>query len=63
MGVGGTLALMRVLESELFGVRASDPMTFASVIIVLGTTALMASLAPAWRGARRKPGRPEAVPR
>jgi putative ABC transport system permease protein len=39
----------------LYGVRATDPATYAAVVVVLVTVALGASLLPAWRAARLDP--------
>jgi ABC-type antimicrobial peptide transport system permease subunit len=39
----------------LFGVQPLDPMTFASVIVVVILTAAIAAAAPAWRAARIDP--------
>ena len=55
IGVAGALALVRVLEGELFGVTPTDPGAFTAVAVVLGATALLASLIPAWRAARVDP--------
>src|SRR6185436_4903239 len=51
---GGTLvsmALGRVIQTQLFGVSVFDPLTLAAVSIVLGLSAALASLLPAWRAA------------
>jgi putative ABC transport system permease protein len=55
IGVGAALVLTRVIESQLFGVRASDPLTFLSVALLLGGTALAANLIPAVRAMRVDP--------
>ena len=55
IGVGAALVLTRVIESQLFGVRASDPLTFVSVALLLGGTALAANLIPAVRAMRVDP--------
>jgi putative ABC transport system permease protein len=47
--------LGRLLSSVLFGVQPLDPLTFASVIIILGLTAAAATAAPAWRATRIDP--------
>jgi ABC-type antimicrobial peptide transport system permease subunit len=39
----------------LFGVQPLDPLTFAGVVIVLGATAAIASLIPAYRASRIDP--------
>jgi len=48
-GVLGALALTRFLSSLLFGVEANDPLTFASVAILLLLVALAACYVPARR--------------
>lgn len=55
IGIGGALALTRLLASQLFGVSATNPMTFAAVTLVLGAVALFASFVPAWRAATVDP--------
>jgi predicted permease len=48
-GIVGALVLTRVMTTVLYEVRATDPMTFAVVVIVLLGTALVASWLPARR--------------
>ncbi len=55
MGLAGAFAMTRLLESLLFGVTATDPLTFVTVVIVLGAVALAASFLPAWRASRVDP--------
>jgi putative ABC transport system permease protein len=57
VAVGLLLAvgLVRLLTSVLFGVRPLDPLTFASVGLVLVVAAIAATAAPAWRAARIDP--------
>jgi putative ABC transport system permease protein len=52
VGLGGSLASTRFLSSLLFGVTATDPLTFAGVIILFALVALAACYIPA-RGAVR----------
>jgi len=54
-GLAAGLLLARLMQSLLFGVRASDPATFAVVAIVLAATALVATYVPARRAARTDP--------
>jgi putative ABC transport system permease protein len=57
-GLLGTLlaaALARVLYSSLYGVRAFDPITWASVCAVLALVALIACVVPARRAAATSP--------
>ena len=54
-GLAGALAATRALASLLFGVTATDPITFAFVGIALGAVALAASYMPARRAARVDP--------
>ena len=51
MTVGGT----RLMQGMLFGVSATDPLTFASVAAIMATVALLSSLAPAWRATKVDP--------
>ena len=43
------------MNSLLFGVASTDPLTFASVTLLLGSVALLASYVPARRAARVDP--------
>jgi ABC-type antimicrobial peptide transport system permease subunit len=49
VGVGGALAIGRVIGSLLFGVSPSDPATYATVVGVLLAVALLACWIPARR--------------
>jgi putative ABC transport system permease protein len=55
IGLAGALLLSRLLESLLFGVGPTDPVTLAAVTIVLLGVALVAASVPAWRAARVEP--------
>jgi putative ABC transport system permease protein len=55
LGVIGALGLTRVLKGMLFGVTASDAVTFVSAVLVLGGVAVAASLIPALRAVRIAP--------
>lgn len=57
LGLVGAAALTRVLRSLLFGVTTTDPLTFASVAVVLSLVAIAASLIPARRAASIDPQR------
>jgi predicted permease len=54
-GLAGALALSRLFEGWLFGVRPHDPWTLVVVAAVLMVTALLASYAPARRASRLDP--------
>jgi ABC-type lipoprotein release transport system permease subunit len=43
------------MERLLFGVEARDPVTFASVVVILLATAFVASAVPALRATRVDP--------
>ena len=49
MGIAGALALTRLMESQLFGVSAHDPLTFGAVALILAAVALTACYIPARR--------------
>jgi putative ABC transport system permease protein len=55
IGVAGSLALTRTVESLLFGVTATDPLTFGGVTLLLVGAALLASYVPARRAMRVDP--------
>jgi putative ABC transport system permease protein len=57
LGLAAALALGRVLSSLLYGVRTSDPATYAAVATLLCVVALAASVLPARRAARIDPVR------
>jgi putative ABC transport system permease protein len=54
-GLGAGFGITRYLESMLFGVRPVDPLTFAAVVILLFTVALIACYLPARRASRVDP--------
>jgi ABC-type antimicrobial peptide transport system permease subunit len=55
IGVAASLALTRLMSKMLYGVSATDPVTFFSVVIVLTCVALAASYIPARRAMRVDP--------
>jgi putative ABC transport system permease protein len=55
IGVAGAVAGMRVIRSMLFGVGATDPVTYAVVIAALGAVAMLACWIPARRASRVDP--------
>jgi putative ABC transport system permease protein len=55
LGVGGAVAGARLIESQLFGVTASDPLTMASAGLAFVVAGVMACLAPARTGTRINP--------
>jgi predicted permease len=55
IGLAGALALTRFLQSQLFEIKANDPVTFAGVAILLMVAALLACYIPARRATRVDP--------
>jgi ABC-type antimicrobial peptide transport system permease subunit len=55
VGVAGSLASTRFLSSLLFGVTATDPVTFAAVILLLALVSLAACYLPARQAVRVDP--------
>lgn len=54
-GVAVGLMSAKYVESQLFGVKAMDPMVFALSALLLLSAALAAGMIPAWRAARIDP--------
>jgi predicted permease len=54
-GIAGAFVLTRLMSAVLFEVRATDPATFATVVVVLLGAALIASWLPARRALRIDP--------
>ena len=54
-GTIAALASARVMETLVFGVSATDPLTLAAVAATLALVALMSSLVPAYRALRLDP--------
>jgi len=57
LGLAIALMVTRLLDSFLYGVTASDPITFAVVVVVVGVfgIAMLATLLPARRATRVSP--------
>ena len=55
IGVLAALGLTRVLQGMLFGITATDPSTFAVVVLLLLATGWAASVIPALRSTRVDP--------
>ena len=49
IGIAGSLALSRWVESLLFEVRPADPVTLGAVVLILGIVAVVACAMPARR--------------
>jgi putative ABC transport system permease protein len=55
IGIGVSLAITRVTATLLFGISATDPLTFVGVAALLSVVALLASYIPARRAMRVDP--------
>ncbi|HXI31502.1 MAG TPA: FtsX-like permease family protein, partial [Vicinamibacterales bacterium] len=55
LGLAAALAATRAIAAMLFGVSRLDPITYASVVLVLVAVAVVASGVPAWRAVRVDP--------
>jgi len=55
LGLAGSFALTRLIQSGLYGVTATDPATFAGVSVLLITVGLIACLIPTMRAIRVNP--------
>ena len=55
VGVIGSLILTRLIANTLFGVEATDPLTFVAVSLLLLAAALVACIVPTWRALKVQP--------
>ena len=55
IGLGGAFAATRLLNSLLYGVGASDPVTFIAIVLLVSVVAFLAAWLPARRAARVDP--------
>jgi putative ABC transport system permease protein len=55
IGIVGALSLSRLMASQLYGVRPTDPVTFITVAALLMIVSLVASYIPAQRAMRVDP--------
>ena len=55
IGLATALGLSQTLKTVLVGISASDPVTYAGIMVVFGLVALMACAIPAWRATRVDP--------
>jgi ABC-type antimicrobial peptide transport system permease subunit len=55
VGVLASFGLTRFIESMLFGITPTDPLTFVMIVALLGLVALLACLIPAGRAMRVDP--------
>jgi putative ABC transport system permease protein len=55
VGIVGSLVLTRLIANTLFGIEATDPLTFAAVSLLLLVAALVACIVPTWRALKVHP--------
>ena len=55
IGIGGAIALTRTMQSLLFGVSTTDPMTLAGVVLLLAAVSVFACWIPARRATKVDP--------
>ena len=55
LGITGALALSRFMGSLLYGIRATDPLTYLIVAVVVATAAALACYVPSLRATRVEP--------
>jgi len=55
VGTVSALVLTRLVGSVLYGVSATDPVSFAGAVAVVVGAVVVATVIPAWRAARTPP--------
>jgi ABC-type antimicrobial peptide transport system permease subunit len=55
IGLAGGLAVSELIRGLLYGITATDPITFAGAIVLVGAVGTMAAVVPAIRAARVDP--------
>jgi ABC-type antimicrobial peptide transport system permease subunit len=55
LGVVAALGIGRLLDSVLYGVSPTDPVSFARALAIVLCGVVVATLVPAWRAARTNP--------
>jgi len=55
LGLIGAFALAHFMQSQLYGISSSDPLTMIAVVALLGTVAMVACWLPARRAAKTNP--------
>ena len=55
IGMGGAFVLTRTMQSLLFGVSTTDPMTLAGVVLLLAAVSVFACWVPARRATKVDP--------
>src|ERR1700680_979176 len=55
IGIAASMAITRLMSTLLFGISATDPLTFVGVAVLLSLVALLASYIPARRAMRVDP--------
>ena len=55
VGVGAAFGLTRLIANQLYGVTPMDPLTIATVALLLTAVAMLACVIPCWRAAKMDP--------
>ena len=55
VGITGSVALLPLLSSQIYGIKQFDFTTFVLAPLVLLSVAVLASVAPVWRATRLDP--------
>jgi ABC-type antimicrobial peptide transport system permease subunit len=55
IGLGVALVSGRVVATQIYAIRASDPMMLVAAVVLVGAITALATMIPAWRASRLAP--------
>ena len=57
IGLGAAYLSGQIVSSQIYAIRASDPIMLATAIVIVVGIAVLATMLPAWRASKLSPAR------